>query len=68
MMCKMNWLVQMQDIVLCRIYRKATSQKWMDKRATPNPVGKEEAVAAGDKYEKKSHAYHNPHDRYATPV
>ena len=33
---KFNWLVQIKDVVLCRIYRKAVSQKSMEQGAMPN--------------------------------
>ena len=40
---KFNWLVQIKDVVLCRIYRKAVSQKSMEQGAMPNYVEREEA-------------------------
>ena len=40
---KFNWLVQIKDVVLCRIYRKVVSQKSMEQGAMPNYVEREEA-------------------------
>ena len=40
---KFNWLVQIKDVVLCRIYRKVVSQKSLEQGAMPNYVEREEA-------------------------
>ena len=54
---KFNWLVQIKDVVLCRIYRKAVSQKSMEQGAMPNYVEREEAeLVSRDEYEEKSHS------------
>jgi hypothetical protein len=52
-----SWHVQKKtDMVLCRIYRKAVTQKSMEQRAKPIDVDKEESVVLSDEYEEKSHS------------
>eukprot|EP00253_Pinus_taeda_P017837 PITA_17837 len=43
------------DMVLCRIYRKAVTQKSIEQRAKAIDVCKDEPVASSDKYEEKFH-------------
>ena len=58
----MNWIVQKTDIVLCRIYRKAASNKSMEHPATQDYLDKEEPVVSGDNYGEKSHSVTLDHD------
>lgn len=45
------------DVVLCKIYRKAVSQKSMEERAMPDYVQREEPIVSRDElYEEKSHS------------
>eukprot|EP00253_Pinus_taeda_P018577 PITA_18577 len=44
------------DIVLCRIYRKAASQKSMEQRANLDYFRKEESAVSGDEYKEGSHS------------
>ena len=43
-------------MVLCRIYRKAVTQKSMEQRAKPIDNGEEESVVLSDEYEEKVHS------------
>eukprot|EP00253_Pinus_taeda_P018934 PITA_18934 len=48
---------KMKDIVLCRVYRKAVSQKSIEQRAVLDYVQREEPVVSGrDQYKEKSHS------------
>lgn len=48
--------VKVRDIVLCRIYRKAASQRSMELQAKPDHVVKEETAVSGDEYEDTSYS------------
>eukprot|EP00253_Pinus_taeda_P011611 PITA_11611 len=47
---------KMKDIVLCRIYRKAVSQKSIEQRAMPDHVQSKEQVVSEDEYKEEPHS------------
>jgi len=55
MLIQLNWLVQKMDIVLCRIYRKAASEKTMKQREKAYCFETKEPIVSGDEHEEKSH-------------